>query len=89
MKKMQLLKTLILAVLLTGSVKASIAAETALPLPTAVPLEASITGASDAQSGGAMRPFAFACGLLAFAMAAQQAFFPVRPAMQRVRAAKD
>ena len=86
---MQLVKTLTMVVLLAGSVQASIAAEAALPLPAAVPLEASITGAKDAQSSGKLHPFALACGLLAFAMAAQQAFFSGKPVLQRVKVSKD
>jgi hypothetical protein len=53
-----------------------VAMETTLPLPTAPPLEASISRADSVQSDGGMRTFALACGLLAFAAAAQQACFP-------------
>ena len=86
---MELAKILTLAVLLTVGAKASFAVETSLPLPTSVPLEASITGTNDSQSDQAIHTFAMACGLLAFAAAAQQAFFRGRPAMERVRIAKD
>ncbi len=85
---MQFAKILVLAGLLTTGVKAGLAAETALPLPTTVPLGASITGAKDAQPDSALHGLALACGLLAFAAAAQQAFFSGRPAMQRIKAAK-
>ena len=82
-------KILALVILLTGTVMGSIAVETALPLPTAMPLEASIPGTNDGQTNDAMRTFAMACGLLAFAVAAQQAFFPRKPVMERVRVSKD
>ena len=86
---MQLAKILVLTIALSGALKASIAVETALPLPTALPLEAAISGASDSPSGSALHPFAMACGLLAFAAAAQQAFFHGKPVLQRVKVAKD
>lgn len=86
---MQFAKTLALTLLLTVSGRAGLALETAIPLPTSVPLEASIAGTNDGQSDGAMRKFALACGLLAFAAAAQQAFFSRNPVAQRVRLRRD
>lgn len=88
--KMRLPKTLVLAGLLVGGgVNAGMAADGTVPLPTAVPLEASITRTTDSQAGDAVHTFAMACGLLAFAAAAHQALSSRKPAMQRVKAGKD
>jgi len=87
--KMQIAKTLLLAGLLAGGVSAGMAADGAVPLPTAVPIEASITRKRDSSTGDAIHKFAMACGLLAFAAAAQQALSSRRPSLQRVKAGKD
>lgn len=87
---MQIGKTLVLAGLLAGGgVNAGALAEGTVPLPTAVPLEASITRASEPRTGDAVHMFAMACGLLAFAAAAHQALSSRKPAVQRVKAGKD
>ncbi len=86
---MQLTKMLLLAVFLTGAVKAGGVGDRAAQRPTAVTLSASITGANRAESNDAMHRFAMACGLLAFAAAGQQAFASRSRATQRVRAGKS
>lgn len=86
---MQFIKILALSLLLTSGIKASAAVETALPLPTVVPLETSIMSSNDGQTNGAMRKFALACGLLAFTAAAQQALFPRKPVLARVNSTRD
>jgi hypothetical protein len=86
---MQPAKILVLALfLLWGRAQASIAVETALPLPTAVPMEASIAGTNEVQADRALHAFAMACGVLAFAAAGQQALFPRKSALQRIKAAR-
>lgn len=86
---MQIVKTLLLAVSLAGGVRAGIAADGAMPLPAAVPIEASITHKKDSPASDAIHRFAMACGFLAFAAAVQQAMSSRKPAAQQVRAGKD
>ena len=82
---MQFGKTLALVILLAGSAQANIAAETALPLPVAMPGEVSMTSLSGTKPDGPMRSIALACGILCLAGAAQQAFASRRPRAARVR----
>ncbi|HEY2573751.1 MAG TPA: hypothetical protein VGH65_06770 [Verrucomicrobiaceae bacterium] len=80
-----------LVILMTGG--AGIAAAplnaASAKVPTPAPIAASIAGPGDSQSEGALRAFAMACGILAFAAAAQQALSRGRLAGIRVKPARD
>lgn len=82
---MYIAKTLVLAglLLLGGGVRVGFAVD------GPEPLEASIAPAKESHAGDAVHLFAMACGLLAFAAAAQQALASRRPAVQRVKTDKD
>lgn len=86
---MQLAKTLALVVLLTSPIYSATVASTARPVSQTVAVKTSLSTGGDAGTDRAMRSFAFACGLLAFALAAQQAFFPRRPRIDRTKPAAD
>lgn len=86
---MHYVKLLMLSFIMAGSVHASAAIETALPLPTAMPLKASINVTNDGHTNNVMNKIALACGLLAFAAAAQQAVFTRKRAEARARTVND
>ncbi len=77
------------ALLLASGIKASVAVETDLPVPTSLSNEASIMGSIDVQTGRKMHTFALVCGLLAFAAAGQQAIIARGAVMRKFKVTKD
>ncbi|MCE9518358.1 MAG: hypothetical protein K8R87_02135 [Verrucomicrobia bacterium] len=75
-----------LSLLLTSGVKASVAVETSLPLPAALPMEASIAVNNNGRADDTLHKIALTCGLLALAIAGQQALFPRKSAPARIKA---
>jgi hypothetical protein len=91
--KFSVMKPLVIAALvyvMTGPAgNAAVPVKAGVTVSAPSPIEASISGPGDAQSDGALRTFAMACGILAFAAAAQQAFFRGRLAGVRLKPGQE
>lgn len=86
---MRFVKLLVLGFIIAGGINANAAIETSLPLPTSMPFKASINVTNAGHSNRVMPKIALACGLLALAVAAQQAAFPRKRVMARAKTVND